>query len=369
MWGFTSNPGSSSSGGGSFLAALTSKTSDYSMTELDHGGVFDNTGASAAVQYTLPDPDETKSPTMFINSSGYTLRLKAKAGHQIFQGALSTLAAGSIQSLQKGEAIILKGNGSHWNSISPIVGKPWQIDQVALDQSWLFADNADYAENTSMSTAAKSICSTASTILVWFRAQESMTGTNYILDSTDGNGIMIATQNAGTYHQEILIQVPFSTSPGRWIIPNTGWLTRKGWTCVVITYDGSNTANDAAFYVNGERVFSSESTTPSGTVSTTATGYTLGTQNTHVNNALASMFQFAYWDKTLSKEEIKLVSEFGKHVPACAIARDNCVLNYCFGGHPSDAIATVLKNAAIPGTDDLTTTSLTSTQEQAGVVP
>ena len=75
----------------------TTKTSNYTIVSGDNGTWFNNTGASAAVTFTLPATPATSQFNCFLTTAAHTLEILAPASTTINVGPTASAAAGNMQ--------------------------------------------------------------------------------------------------------------------------------------------------------------------------------------------------------------------------------------------------------------------------------
>ena len=110
----------------------------------------------------------------------------------------------------------------------------------------------------------------------------------------------------------MLFFAQFSTNGGQWQTP-TNTATLNQWIHFAVTYDGSSTANDPIFYINGGRVATTEVGTPSGTFQSDATE-TLLLGNTSAGGKATDgkMDDVRLYNRALSANEIHQLYIKGK---------------------------------------------------------
>lgn len=93
----------------------------------------------------------------------------------------------------------------------------------------------------------------------------------------------------------------WSGSNATWTVarPSTG-----AWHHFGITYDGSSTANDPLIYVDGTSVTVTETTAPSGTLTTTAQALNLGNRAAQDRVWDGMMAEWGVWDRILSADDM-----------------------------------------------------------------
>jgi hypothetical protein len=109
----------------------------------------------------------------------------------------------------------------------------------------------------------------------------------------DAIGTGFSTQTLFSTTGTILnFQTAFSTTGGSWTVaaPSTGV-----WHNLVVTYDGTSTANTPTIYVDGVSQSVTTATAPVGTVSTGAANIYLGNTNLGTRNFDGSLAEFAFW--------------------------------------------------------------------------
>jgi len=89
--------------------------------------------------------------------------------------------------------------------------------------------------------------------------------------------------------------VPFATTTGvfTWTAPSTG-----AWHHIVLTYDGSSTANKPTVYIDGSSVSVTVSTTPAGSLNVGGSGL-IGNSNSGGHNWDGKIAETGYWNGSL----------------------------------------------------------------------
>ncbi len=99
---------------------VTAKTASYSVLAADNNVSFTNTGASAAIVFTLPSSGA--GSFTFIVVEDFSLTITAQGSDIIRVGTVVTGAAGSIVSTVVGSVITLQKIDTEWTSFSVVEG-------------------------------------------------------------------------------------------------------------------------------------------------------------------------------------------------------------------------------------------------------
>lgn len=96
------------------------------------------------------------------------------------------------------------------------------------------------------------------------------------------------------------------TTTGVWDVSAAGATAASTWIHVVITYDGSSTANNPIFYINGQSVSVTRTTAPAGTITSASGLFTIGNRSTSGTQWDGILGDQAFWSETiLSAEEAR----------------------------------------------------------------
>ena len=149
-------------------------------------------------------------------------------------------------------------------------------------------------------TTALSASSTQRSIGIWaYRTGDGGGGFGRMCDralSTD-NELLWCDGPSNKYEY----QIRWSGAQARWTIPKP---SDNAWHHVLVTYDGSSTANDPKIYLNGALQTVTRLVAPSGTIATASGNYIIGNRDSTANRGWDGyLAEFAVWDRILSSTE------------------------------------------------------------------
>jgi len=108
------------SGGGPIKLKVLSKTADYTLTRADSGAIVTNTGATSAVNFTLPSIAESGLFYFVVVTADQTVTVTAATADTLI--TFNDLAADSIAfstaSTKIGGVIFVVANGSKWTAVN-----------------------------------------------------------------------------------------------------------------------------------------------------------------------------------------------------------------------------------------------------------
>lgn len=368
-WGYNSNSGGG--GGGGTFTTISSETSTGALSTSDAGKLINNSGASGTVVLTLPDANDalTLAPYAFSVAADQILRIVPATGDYIQMGPYrtGTGTSGSVECGVFGGFITLKAvSAGVWQAME--YSHPWDVDGIVFTKSWLFNSDADYAENNSMTTP--NFFASGGTLAMWIRTVETKASGDVLMSYTDEGsslGFYLLQQTFTDLNSYQLLFNPFfSTSGARWQNEENSAVERGQWTHIAITYDASDTANNAQIYVNGDAISTEEAVAPSGTYSPSVQGIVIGNNAAHNGSAGCWFAQVAAWTDILTPNEIQFTYAGAKQVLMGSVNRGACYMNYTFGNHASDDITSTLTNA-IGAAEALTVTGMTAAEEYTDV--
>jgi len=133
------------------------------------------------------------------------------------------------------------------------------------------------------------------------------------VSSVPATGNIFAARNVGTNDPNFQVSltstavrftIGFSgAQTGQWEVSNTGIVDNQ-WHHVLITYNGSATANDPVFYIDGvARTLSSDSNPASGTILTTATPWTIGNNSNNTAPFTGAIDDMRLYGRVLTASE------------------------------------------------------------------
>ncbi len=102
----------------------------------------------------------------------------------------------------------------------------------------------------------------------------------------------------------------FSGTDGIWET-TTASVPINQWICIVLSYDGSNVANDPIIYLNGNSLALTETSTPIGTITPTNTDWYIGNSSIGSRTFDGQFNAFSLYDITLTEAQVKTLSQGG----------------------------------------------------------
>ena len=152
---------------------------------------------------------------------------------------------------------------------------------------------------------------TGASVVIWLYPHSDGEGDNGVFFSKAASRFLCVTAGEDTGKVDIRFYVAFSTAAGDWITTATT-LTINTWSFVVITYNGSNIANNPIFYWGTPTAAMTTLTVGSGITETTAPNGTIkdDTGDLYVGNRNATDLSYdggigdaGYYNRILSAAE------------------------------------------------------------------
>ena len=110
------------------------KTSAYTVLATDGGKLFDNSGASSRVDFTLPSSPQTGMKIAFAVADTDGLRVIAPASHTIRFGHTLSQAAGYIESYAVGSSLMLTYRGSNAWEVTGLPVGTWDVQRATIER-------------------------------------------------------------------------------------------------------------------------------------------------------------------------------------------------------------------------------------------
>lgn len=111
-----------------------SKPTAYSVLATDGGKLFDNAGASARVDFTLPSSPQVGMRLAFAVADTDGLRVIAPASHTIRFGHTLSQAAGYIESYGVGSTCMLTYRGSNAWEVTGLPVGTWDVQRATIER-------------------------------------------------------------------------------------------------------------------------------------------------------------------------------------------------------------------------------------------
>lgn len=120
-------------------------------------------------------------------------------------------------------------------------------------------------------------------------------------DSTNTNTYYAVYAGTGPPDRIAWWAPAWTTTDGEWYMtgPSTGV-----WAHVLLTYDGSSTANNPVMYLNGVSATVTRLVAPAGTLGTTTMRHMLGNNNNFTRGLGGSLCEVGVWNRILTATEI-----------------------------------------------------------------
>ena len=137
-------------------------------------------------------------------------------------------------------------------------------------------------------------------------------------DSVSGNGRLWQKVSTGyrAFYEDVgtnkyTLEISWTTA-GLWTIARP---SASAWHHILITYDGSSTANDPIIYVDGSSVTVTRSVAPTGSLITGSGAYYIGNENAGIRVWNGRLAEFGVWSRILSSGEATTLN--GGFTPSC----------------------------------------------------
>jgi len=102
------------------------------------------------------------------------------------------------------------------------------------------------------------------------------------------------------------LDLEWSTTVGKWVFTRP---TDNAWHDILVTYDGSQTANNPVVWIDGASVTVTRSQAPAGGFNVVAANWNIGNSNTNARNFGGYLCEFAWWNRVLTANEISLLAK------------------------------------------------------------
>lgn len=249
-----------------FIAVLSNGSTWYAISQSDNIINYWNS-SNIATWYTFND---TVGTTIVDNSGGHN------------NATASNMAAGNLN------AVGLKNS-------------------IAVD-----FDMVNDGIAASASTNIDNIFARGATVSFWMNlssAGETAASTFVGKGNFNTLGWSIAGRNADVTSSGITFVARFSGNNGTWRAEPAAFpITYGSWAHVVVTYNGSDVANDPVIYLNGVAKTASEPSTPLGTLTDDAgLGLYFGRNNVGSNGMHGKLDEFRIFNRILSADEVRLL--------------------------------------------------------------
>jgi hypothetical protein len=147
----------------------------------------------------------------------------------------------------------------------------------------------------------------------WVYPTDVVTAADRVYDklpaSTHGHHLYLSSKSGGVCY--LTFAVGWSGGSANWITTDRA-VTVNTWNHIVVTYNGSSTANDPICYINGATVALTESSSPSGSIGNdTNDDLYLGATDGTTRTLTGSMDDLAFFSQVLTAAQVKTLYEAG----------------------------------------------------------